>query len=34
MHPGSVEIESFEGLGSTVKVKLPLAGPEAPVNPF
>ena len=34
MHRGSVEIQSSRGLGSTVIVKLPMVGPEIPVNPF
>ncbi len=34
MHRGSVEIQSSKGSGSTVIVKLPVVGPEEPVNPF
>jgi signal transduction histidine kinase len=34
MHQGSVEMQSYQGVGSTVIVKLPLVGPEVPVNPF
>ena len=34
MHRGSVEIQSSKGSGSTVKIKLPVVGPEEAVNPF
>lgn len=34
MHRGTVEIESTAGVGSTVIIRLPLVGPEVPVNPF
>jgi signal transduction histidine kinase len=34
MHRGSVEIQSAEGLGSTVIINLPVAGPKAHLNPF
>ena len=34
MHRGGVEMQSAQGVGSTVTVTLPLIGPEAPVNPF
>ena len=34
MHQGSVEMQSYQGVGFTVIVKLPLVGPEVPVNPF
>ena len=34
MHRGSVEMQSSQGVGTTVIVKLPLVGPEIPVNPF
>jgi len=34
MHRGGVEMQSAQGVGSTVPVTLPLIGPEAPVNPF
>ncbi len=34
MHRGSVEMQSSLGVGSTVIVKLPLVGPDVPVNPF
>ena len=34
MHRGGVEMQSAQGVGSTVTVTLPLIRPEAPVNPF
>jgi signal transduction histidine kinase len=34
MHRGNVEMQSSQGVGSTVIVKLPMVGPEVPANPF